>query len=155
MTSSKPRPNHPVGCNGHYCTRFSSVRFSGRPTANHVPTTRLRTTVKSVQRSVPYLSLGAQQETTSQSLCYKQRAVLYNDQYHTYLPTPNSDGRPDHSVGYNGYYRTRISTVPISGRKTANRVPANRLSTIAIAVQRSVSCLSPDSKHQTTSQPPG
>ena len=110
MTNSKPRPNHPVGCNDHYRTRISTVSIFGGLITNQVPTTRLRTTVKSVQRPVPHLSHDAQQQTTSRSLCYLQRSIPYKDPYRIYLPTPNSDGRPDHSVGYNGHYRARIST---------------------------------------------
>ena len=130
MTNSKRRPNHPGGCcNGHYRTRFSTVPTSRRLSTNHVPTTRFRTTVNSVQRSVPYLSPDAQQQITSRSLCYVQRSIPYNDQYRTCLPTPNSDGRPDHSVGCNDHYPTRISAVTISGRKTANHVPTTRVHT--------------------------
>ena len=137
MTNSKPRPNHPVGCNDHYRTRISTVSIFGGLITNQVPTTRLRTTVKSVQRPVPHLSHDAQQQTTSRSLCYLQRSIPYKDPYHIYLPTPNSDGRPDHSVGYNGHYRARISTVSISRRK-----------------QQTTSRPHPSSYQQTTSRPP-
>ena len=129
MTNSKARPNHPVGCNDHYRARISTVSIFGGLITNQVPTTRLRTTVKSVQRPVPHLSHDAQQQTTSRSLCYVQRSIPYNDQYRTCLPTPNSDRRLDHSVGCNGHCRTRISTVPISRRKTVNHVPTTRVHT--------------------------
>ena len=153
ITNSKPRPNHSVGRNSHHRTRISTVPISQRPTTNHIPTTRLRTTVKSIQRSVTYLSLGTQQQTTSRSLCYKQRLliVLYNDQYRTHLPTPNSNGRPDHSVGCNGHYRTRIKTAPISRRIPANHVPTTRFRIMAIALQRSVPHLSPNAQKRLSS----
>ena len=130
MTSSKPRPNHPVGCNGYYCTMFSAIRFSGRPTATSVPTSLFRAMALIVQRSAPYKSPDAQQQTTSGSLCYLQRSIPYNDQYHRiYLPTPNGDRRPDHSVGCNGPYRTTISTAQIGRRQTTNHVPITLLPT--------------------------
>ena len=76
MKTSKQRPNHPVGCNSHYRTRFSTAPISRRPTTNHSPTIRFRTTVTSVQRSVTYSSPDSQQHTTSRSLCYLQRSIL-------------------------------------------------------------------------------
>ena len=128
MTNSKRRPNHPVGCNAITGQGSASYLY---PDVSQQTTSRL---LGFVQRSKayndhPYLSPDAQQQTTSRSLCYVQRSIPYNDQYRTCLPTPNSDGRPDHSVGCNDHYPTRISAVTISGRKTANHVPTTRVHT--------------------------